>query len=163
MASKIKIHFGDYFMDTNLPNSFDEFISMCYEFDNFDFNEYTFIFSNFLIKFYFDNVNEYQKVLSELTRRNYGSKITIVKRNQNDKQTLNNGNNYSNLKFYQNNNFNLQNNKNDKNEIEQNKIKKLEEDINKTEKEKINLLNKLNDLKQENKKLINNLNDNKTI
>ena len=88
MASKIKIHFENYFMETNLPVSFDEFISMCYEFDNFDFNEYTFIFSNFLIKFYFDNVNEYQKVLSELTRRNYGSKITIVKRNQNEKSNL---------------------------------------------------------------------------
>jgi hypothetical protein len=105
METKIKIVFGEYYIDiTNLPYSFDEFISICYEFENFDINKYSFVFSNLLIKFNFDNSTEYQRVFTELRKKNnFQAKITIVERKQNNKQTSTNRNQYSNFNFYQNN------------------------------------------------------------
>ena len=160
METKIKIVFGEYYMDvTNLPYSFDEFISMCYEFENFDINKYSFVFSNLLIKFNFDNSTEYQRVFTELRKKNnFQAKITIVERKQNNKQTSTNRNQYSNFNFYQNN---FSNQQNDKTDIEyKNKIKTLEENINKKEKDYNILFNNLNEINNENIKLKNNLNEN---
>ena len=160
METKIKIIFGEYEMNvTNLPYSFDEFISMCYEFENFDINKYSFVFSNLLIKFNFDNSTEYQRVFTELRKKNnFQAKITIVERKQNNKQTSTNRNQYSNFNFYQNN---FSNQQNDKTDIEyKNKIKTLEENINKKEKDYNILFNNLNEINNENIKLKNNLNEN---